>query len=193
VRRGKEWDAFADGKVKEDILNESEYDDVKGCVESVQNNPFAMKLLESAPHKESPVKFERSGIPCSGTIDAHSDTTLIELKTCACAKPKKFLYDAHKFSYHAQMAWYDISLGTKYFSGCTNWRSHYIIAVETSAPYSSVVYELDNLRIDQGNTLIEEWLDKYLECAQTGIYPSYAPEQPVIWDGEIIIETEDDQ
>jgi hypothetical protein len=56
-----------------------------------------------------------------------------------------------------------------------------------------VVYELDNLRIDQGNTLIEEWLDKYLECAQTGIYPSYAPEQPVIWDGEIIIETEDDQ
>lgn len=192
VRRGKEWDAFCEGKEKEDILNETEYQIVSGCVNSVLSNDFATALLSSMDRKEFPIRFERSGIPCAGTIDAYNDSTLVELKTCACAKPKKFLYDAHKFSYHAQMAWYDIGLGTKYIPGATAWRKQYIIAVETSAPYSCIVYELDPLRTDQGNTLCEEWLEKYIECSKSGIYPSYTTDQPVLWDAEIIIEQDDE-
>jgi hypothetical protein len=188
VRRGKEWDSFCEGKEKADILNQSEFETVTACANSVKSNPFAMQLLSECSDFEK----EIDGMPCRGRVDAFSETLLVELKTCACASPRKFLYDAHKFSYHAQMSWYDIGLGTQYISGCTNWRDQYIISVETSAPYSCIVFQLDNLRIDQGNTLCEEWLSKFKECEETGIFPSYVTDQPVLWDGEIIIEEIDE-
>jgi len=197
IRRGKEWDAFkaqteSDGYSIEDILNESEYATVKGASESTLSCPLALSILERCPHREESVDFERNGIPCTGRIDAWGEKLLVEIKTTACSKPKKFLYDASKFSYHAQMAWYDIALGTKYIPGATDWRDQYIIAVETSAPYCVTVVSIDDLRIDQGHTLVEVWLAQLSECMASGVYPSYPDSMPIIWDADIIIEDSED-
>lgn len=198
LRRGKEWESFAEnienqyGISKNDILSMEELNVVSKCKESLNRNSFACKLLADCKNIETNIKWVRDGVECSGTPDAWNDDTLIELKTCSCSKPRKFLYDAHKFGYHAQLAWYDIGLGTKFQQFATNWRKHYIIAVETKPPYSVVVYKVDDARIDQGHTLCEEWLSKYIECKETGFYPSYTTEEPVIWDAEIIIENEEE-
>lgn len=199
IRRGKEWEAFYikaledHGIMKDDILSPSENEIVVGCVDSLNRHALAGELLAGCKDVEEHITWERDGVECSGTPDAWNDDTLIELKTCSCAKPRKFLYDAHKFGYHAQLAWYDIGLGTKFQQFATNWRKHYIIAVETKPPYSVVVYKVDDARIDQGHMLCEEWMSKYIECRETGFYPSYTTEEPVIWDAEIIIENEEEE
>ena len=197
VRRGKEWDAFKiqtelDGGSVEDILNDTEYNTAMGAYESILACPLAMEKLHLCQHREESVDFVRNGIPCTGRIDAWGDKTLVEIKTTACSKPKKFLYDASKFSYHAQLAWYDIALGTQYIPGATAWRDQYIIAVETSAPYCVTVVKLDDLRIDQGHTLVETWLSTLAECIESGFYPSYPDSLPVIWDADVIIEESED-
>ena len=197
VRRGKEWDAFKidaelNGINSDDILNDTEYDTVMESSNAVEGCPFAVEILERANVVEQQIDFVRNGIECRGRVDAHGPGILVEIKTTKCAKPQKFLYDAHKFGYHAQMAWYDIALGTKYIPMATDWREHYIIAVETSAPYCVAVYRLDALRIDQGHTLCETWLSSLADCMESGIYPSYIPETPYIWDGEIIISDPDE-
>lgn len=199
VRRGKAWDEFCaetlenHGVKAEDILNQDEYDTASEMIKALNKNKAAFDLISKCHTIEEPLDWVRNGVECSGTPDAYGDDILIELKTCKCAKPRKFLYDAHNFSYHAQMAWYDIALGTQYIPGATKWRVHYIIAVENVAPYSVVVYALDNLRIDQGHTLCEEWLERYKECQSTGFFPSYDVEEPVIWDGEIIVESQEEE
>lgn len=198
IRRGKEWDAFCaenvtDETPKDDILNETENATIQAMAKSIRENAVAMDVLEKCTEREKPLNWIRDGIPCGGRVDAYSSDVLLEIKTTANASPRKFLYDAHKFSYHAQLAWYDIALGTEYKPCETKWRRHVIIAVESKAPFCSVVFELENLRKDQGHTLCEEWLDLLKECALTGEYPSYAKDQPVMWDGEIIINDEDEE
>lgn len=197
IRRGKEWEAFKiqtelNGGSVEDILNDTEYSTAMEAHESILACPLAQELLSRCPHRERSVNFVRNGIPCTGRIDAWGANTMVEIKTTACSKPKKFLYDANKFSYHAQMAWYDIGLGTKYIPGATAWRDQYIIAVETSAPYCVTVVKLDDLRIDQGHTLVETWLSTLAECLESEIYPSYPDSLPVIWDADVIIEEPED-
>lgn len=193
IRRGKEWEAFKSEHEGKDILSESEFETVENCFKSIQSNPIAMDILCKAPNREKYLEWDRAGVPCAGRIDAYGDDVLVEIKTTKCADPKRFLYEAGKFGYHAQMAWYDFALGTQYHQFATPWRDHYIIAVETSAPYTCTVIKLDDLRIDQGHTLCEEWLGKYIECEETGFYPSYTTEEPVIWDAEIIIENEEEE
>lgn len=192
-RAGKEWEQFKENcEGKGEILIPSEFEPVQMMLNSIRKNAFAMELLNSCHTKEKTLKWMRDGVLCSGTPDAYSDDILIELKSCSCAKPRKFLYDAGKFFYHAQMPWYDIALGTQYILSATKWRKHYIIAVENTAPYSTVVFKLDDLRIDQGHTLCEDWLEQFKQCQKTGFFPSYQVEEPYIWDGEIIIEEEEE-
>lgn len=198
-RRGKAWEDFKEFQMTEkgvspsDILNRTEFLTVQGSVNALNKHSMANELLGKCTSIEERIEWERDGIPCSGTPDAFGPEILLELKSCECAKPRKFLWDAHKYSYHAQLPWYDIGLGTEYIVGATNWRKQYIIAVETKPPFAVVIYELDPLRIDQGNLLIETWLADYKECAATGIYPSYKVEEPVRWDGEITIAEEDEE
>lgn len=194
TRRGKEWDAYLylidKTKIeKEDILNAAEYNEVIGMVNAIKSSSIAMSLLDRCTSFEKEIEWTFEGVECAGRVDAFGSDILVELKTCASSHPKKFLSDANKFLYHAQMAWYDTGLGTVYNPDGTKWREHYIIAVETSAPNCVTVFKLDDLRIDQGLTICHDMIEKYKACMTNGDFTAgYVIDQPVIWDADIIID-----
>lgn len=193
LRRGKEWDAFVASSTAEkvDILNASEGEIVLGMANAILKNEFAMEILNSCHTKEQRIEWDMDGIQFAGTPDAYGDGVLLDIKSCQSSFPRDFLWDAHKRGYHAQLALYDIALGTKYVKGATAWREQYLIAVENSAPYNCVVYRSDDLRIDQGYDMICEWIAKYKSCAESGNFGGYDVEQPVIWDAQIITSEEE--
>lgn len=192
-RAGKDWDAFLIGNnaKKENILNISESKVVFEMAESVSRNDLASELIAACHTKEKKVEWEMAGIQFAGTPDAYGDGILLDLKSCQSAFPRKFLWDANSRNYHAQLALYDIALGTQYVKGATSWREQYLIAVENVAPYNCVVYRSDDLRIDQGYEKCLEWIARYKACVLSGNFGGYDVEQPVIWDAQIITSEED--
>lgn len=203
IRRGKEWDAFVvdceSHQIKrEDILSVSEYEQVNAMWRAVNLNQEAVEILNRCDKREANIEWERDGVPCSGRVDAYGDGAILELKSCSDARPTKFLRDAHKFGYHAQMAWYQWSMIDNSKLSLP-WLDSYIIAVESSPIYGDgsghrcVVYKLDELRLDQGNDLINLWINTYKDHEAKGFWPDCIEQQPIVWDGEVILETEEDQ
>lgn len=191
-RKGARWEEFKAQNAGRTLLKVSEYDAVKRMRDSVFANPAAREILERCPHREVEKKWMRNGFPCSGRIDAFGDRAIAELKSTRDASRRKFLWDAQKMAYHAQLPWYDVALGTVPQEMDTDWRDQYIIATENTAPFVTVVYQLDNLRIDQGNELVEEWLLRFGACMESGEWHGYT--QGVhIWDGEIRVGNDEEE
>ena len=190
-RRGKKWEEFQELHAGKILLKVADYDRVKRMRDSVYSNPAACEVLSRCLGREVAKKWTRNGFPCAGRIDAFGPGALAELKSTRDASRRRFLWDAQKMAYHAQLAWYDAGLGTQVRELDTEWRDQYIIATENVAPFVTVVYQLDNLRIDQGNELIEEWLSKFGACMASNEWQGYT--QGVhIWDGEIRVSDEMD-
>lgn len=191
VRRGKEWEAFKAEHQGIEIVNEAEWEICQRTAEAVARNNDATRLLASCDKKEHPIEWDYFGIPCAGRIDACSDTAIVELKSCECAKPRKFLYDAQKYGYDAQLAWYDLGIGgLKTDDYGIQWRDHFIIAVEKGSTNICQVYQLDKLRSDQGFGKIEDWIGKYRKAIESGEWMGYA-DGIVTWDGEVNFGDED--
>ena len=178
-----------------DVLSPAEYATVMHCVKALRASKLAMDTLERCPNRETShewtIDIDGVVVPCAGRVDAWGPRDLLELKTTQCARPAKFLLDAQKFAYHAQLAWYDIALGTQFIEHFTAWRRQTIVAVETKPPYHVTVIELAPLRIDQGYNLFMEWLAKWKECTESGVWPSYSQEI-VQWDAEVIYTQENE-
>lgn len=197
IRRGADWElhvarASALGVAKEDILSQSERVLVDGMATSIQNHQDARDVLAGATEAEKGWEAMICGIPCAGKIDLLGPVSLDELKTTACAAPKKFLRDAEKMWYDAQLAWYQMAMGVEYIGPDTQWLKSRIIAVENKAPYVVQVFELDNLRLDQGAEKCIEAIRLYKACIEGMAWPAYSS-GVVRWDGEIKFEQEDEE
>lgn len=190
-RRGNAWKDFWEANPG-DIVTAKELPDIRGMAKAFWANRDVCELMERCSFREVEEDWIRSGHPCRGRIDAFGDGALVELKTTRNAHPSKFLWDAQKMSYHAQMAWYDYALGCRPCGPDTKWMEQYIIAVESKAPYPVVVYKLDPLRIDQGNALIEDWLKRLDAGISSGEWGGYT-KGVEIWDGQIIMPDEEEE
>lgn len=183
IRRGKEWDAVAD---KDNMLSVGEYNTTMRMAESVLKNTHAVEVLTACCNREKSIEFDLCGVPFAGRVDGYGNNIIMDLKSTKCSKPRKFLSDAHWKFYHSQLALYNIGLGTIPEVDCTIWPESYIVAVENVEPYICMVYRLDDLRLDQGFAKIKEWIETFKNCEQNGYY-SYSMEQPILWDGDLIL------
>jgi hypothetical protein len=190
-RKGNAWEKFQADNSGVDIITSKELQNILGMEKAFWSNYDVCKLMERCSEREVAVEWMRNGHPCAGRVDAMGNGALIELKTTYNAHPSKFLWDAQKMSYHAQLAWYDVACGVVPCGPDTAWSDQYIIAVETKAPYPVVVYALDNLRIDQGNALIEDWLKRLDAGIASGEWGGYT-KGIQIWDGQIALPSDEE-
>lgn len=179
VRRGKAWDDFKDAHADDLILNESETETAHAIANAVRANPIAMRVLfQPGMLYEQTIHWEWQGRPFRCTPDARGRSHLVDLKTTRDAEPDRFLRDAIRMGYHAQLALYGLAMEA---TNGSKPRDSYIVAVESKPPHCVTVLELTTRAIDQGEKLCRAWMDRFKECEAANSWPGYA-EQIVPFD-----------
>jgi len=164
-----------------ETISESKMETIRDMQARIFEHPAADMLLEELPGLEELTVLwthEATGVACKSRVDRlvrHPELgyIAIDLKTTRNAKPGTtpgtFGYDAAKFGYDRQAAFYLEALGqagvpADYFL---------ILAVEKDAPYSVVPYLVghENLEAARGEFL--EALRTFRQCRQDGRWPHY--------------------
>lgn len=190
-RRGKAWTEFRDANPV-DIITATENEAVQRILDALSRSKEAQDVLADNEGREVAWECDILGVPAAGKIDLLGKGSVDELKTCACASPRKFLFDADRAWYDAQLAWYQMSQGVEYVGPDTEWMRSRIVAVENKAPFVVQVFDLDPLRLNQGAEKILRALDLLRECQASGIWHGYT-NGVHCWDADIITHDEEDE
>jgi hypothetical protein len=129
-----------------------------------------MALLETGT-KQKELLWTYCGRECSSTPDVFTSARVADLKTSVSANPPKFVRDALRLGYHAQLAFYGEALRTLKLA---NPIDHYLVCVESSAPYPVVIYELSPRALDFGMRLCRTWMERLLVCEAEDFWPGYS-------------------
>jgi exodeoxyribonuclease VIII len=168
TRRGREWEAFRAANQDAEIVTDSERSLAIEIAAAVHAHPVASELLSRVIGVEQTITWQdaATGIVCKGRVDAHTQTSCIDLKTTKCAAPRVFAADACRRAYHAQLAMY---------CDGSDMPDAWIIAVEAAAPHDVVCYRLPPDVLDVGRSLYHGWLLRVAEHRTTGAWPGMAP------------------
>lgn len=177
-RAGKAWEDFAAGKDPRTIYKADEVTEAERIAAVLRSHPLAAELLEG--DHEVPVEWTMLGrrVATRGldTIN-RKRRRHVELKTTNNAEPHTFQRAALRYGYHAQCAMYDDaarSLGIDV-------DEHFVVAVETSAPYAVTVHRLSPRLLDEGRKLVRSWMERLQACEGANEWPGYA-QSIVDWD-----------
>lgn len=190
-RRGKAWTEFKEA-TEADIITATEYETVQRILDALSRSKEARDVLADNVGREIAWEADILGVSAAGKIDLLGSQSVDELKTCACAAPRKFLFDADRMWYDAQLAWYQMSQGVEYVGPDTEWMRSRIIAVENKAPFVVQVFELDPLRLNHGADKILRALDLLRECEASGVWHGYT-NGVHCWDADIITHNEEEE
>ena len=168
-RRGKEYDAFVADHPRDQVLTYSEGQKALAMAEAVRRCPEAMRLLDG--QRETLREWSIGKRACAGTPDVVGRDYVTELKTCATSHPDRFMWQAMKLGYHAQLAWYMDGL---MLAGQAGVELGYIVAVESTAPFPVTVFQLTARAIEQGRRMYRTWWERLMVCEETNEWPPYA-------------------
>lgn len=162
TKKYTEWADMQVGKV----VSSKDYEFITQLQASVWNHQLASKLLDDGV-AEGVVRADISGIPCQIRMDFFSpECGLIDLKTCA--ELRWFEYDAKRYGYVNQLAFYRSVIREK--TGMVV--PVHIIAVEKCEPFSAGVWEIVPSVLDQAEMSNNAALAKYKECKETDVWPT---------------------
>ncbi len=185
----------------ETILNDAEYTRVLGMVRALDMHPLAIEIKRLCQHFEKALSWTRRNIECAGHLDmcgpegierfgegwAHG--ILAEVKSCESRRihPRLFQKQGEWYHYPEQVAWYAVGDGTEpnpFGHDQIDWPQSWVISVESSGAHDVVCHLLSDLRLDQANKTINEWLAKYEMCKADRSWPGHSLE-PVPWEANI--------
>ncbi len=167
-RRGQHWEAFKAAHPDSLILTRAEVEQVDGMVQAVRACPEAMRVLDGV--KEQTMRWDIQGRACRGTPDVRCDQYITELKTTRSSDPRRFMWDALKLGYHAQLAWY-LDGALKARVGTPD--VAYVVAVESAAPYVVTVFRATERALEMGRRTYRSWFERLLNCEATDEWPGY--------------------
>ena len=152
---------ISDSEGKE-MLSADDMADVLAMRDAVLAHPIASQLLTDGSPEESFYwnDAETGELLKCRTDYRRNDGVMVDLKSCRDATPKEFSRSLFNFGYHVQAAMYlegaSICTGQEY--------SNFVfIAVESVAPYSVAVYDLDAAAIQRGHEKYRELVLKYAD------------------------------
>lgn len=176
TRRGKEWDAFCDANEGRDILRESEYELALSIRDAVRGHDSACELLSGGNAEVSIVWKDTTGLLCKGRIDwlftGADGCRIVDLKTARDHRPFRFQRQYANLLYHVSVAAY--CDGIKTLTGAT--ASAHTIAVESSAPFDVIRYDLPGVTVRDGLKKWKSALQRIVWCEQNKTWPGYAAE-----------------
>lgn len=171
--RVKAWCDFRDANEGALILTEKENVKALAMAASVRENARAMELLAGpGVITEKTILTSINGRAVRGTPDAIGPEGIVDLKTTTKAGEVDFYYHCKRWSYHAQLAWYDRLSKSD--------RGRFIVAVEDKPPYVCQVYRLGDDLNDEGNRLQALWFEGLVNCEKSGAWPGYGPPEMVL-------------
>jgi hypothetical protein len=170
-RRGKDWEEFKAMNAGRLIVTKKEMALAEGMRDSVLACPDAVRLLKGRHQEE--IFWKYLGRDCVSHLDCASEdgVYVTELKTAQTSNPSKFRWQAFKFAYHAQLAFY--RLAKEYQTG-TKPRAAYIVVVGSKAPHITVVMKVTEHALELGERLVRTWFETLLNCENANEWPGYA-------------------
>lgn len=172
IRRGKAWDAFQAEHQDVEILNSREFAEASQLARAVTSHELAASiLLAPGVIREQRLEWTWLDVPCVGTPDARHDGMVADLKTTVCSDPGRFVRDATRAGYHAQLAWYALGLEQL---GHRRVDDLYVVAVESKRPYAVTVYRMTDDAREAGERLCRAWMERLKVCFESEHYPGYA-------------------
>lgn len=181
ARRGKEWEKWRDAQEPgarivtktEAEAEEKENAKVDTIALQIERKPFALELLTKDVVQEQTIFYDWMGRRCRATPDARGKH-LAELKTTVDASPQRFMWDAKRRFYPAQVA--------KYVQACDlagkgKPEDAWIVAAETAAPFPVTVIRVPAPVLDIGLRQVRLWFERLLACEQTNTWPDYCQTQ----------------
>jgi exodeoxyribonuclease VIII len=154
-----EFQAEANGK---QLVDGDLYQQACECVESLSNHDIGRYYINELPRDaviEVPIMFDWLEVPCKCKPDMvlPESQIIIDITTTKDASPGAFCKSVGAFGYARQAAFYKLACREKYGD---DFRFFFFV-VNTSAPYESAVYELDDQSIAIGFDEIEQLLTEY--------------------------------
>jgi hypothetical protein len=169
--RHKAYQEWLKGHEGAEILTEAEAASVRGMRQSIERHPRALELLEGV--REHTEYWTWLGRACRGTPDVVSSRYLVELKTCRSSDPRQFPFEARRYHYHGQLAWY--LNGLSIVRGAARIPSEIcIVAIESTVPYPVTVFRVTDELLEQGERSLRLWMERLAVCEQSGVWPAYA-------------------
>jgi hypothetical protein len=171
VRRGKEYDAFVAANTNAQVLTKSDYAKAEGMAAAVRASRPAMRVLAGRHEVELDWKF--MGRECQSHIDVigGGGEWVTELKSAVSSNPDRFAWQAKKFGYNAQLAFYWEAVLQ---SGLGVPRDAFVVAVESAPPYVVTVMRLTGQALDLGRRSFRLWMERLLGCEAANEWPGYA-------------------
>lgn len=173
IPRNEKHAAYQDFMMRhagKEILSPSEFLEANMMRRALEEHPRAMELLEG--EREVTRDWQWCGVDCQGTPDVVRGEHITELKTSKTAHPEWFPREATRYGYHAQLAWYLISvvgeLDPKEHDGGDS-----IVVVENKPPYHVTVFDVMPADLEAGRKCIRLWIEKLLNCERSGRFPGY--------------------
>lgn len=176
-RAGKEYDAFVaaaavDGKT---VIKPDERDELTALVAAVHSNPEAHQIIEETKHEVSCVWNEPGFALAKCRFDGISADWYMEWKTTSKHTPREFENQAYSLGYHIAAAHY---LAGAQACGLTpNIR---IISTESTAPYDTIVWRVDDAWLEHGQDERERIWKAYMDCSGRGIYPGHGADEHIL-------------
>jgi exodeoxyribonuclease VIII len=173
VRRGKEWEAWKAAHEGSFIVTQSTLDTAEAMKASVMASPEAARLLLGpSVTRQERLTWKWGDRAITGEPDAFvAGQYVVDLKTTQCAAPDKFRWQALRLLYHAQLSCYGAGIAA--VKGAPV-KDHYIVAVESKAPYPCTVLRVSDNLIEQGRQMVASWLERLKVCEDADQWPGYS-------------------
>jgi len=164
------WDAFdAKGCT---LLTPDEMAQVQGMRDAIAAHEMASAALVGQREISVIANEPETGVLCKVRPDCwNAPLNLIaDLKTCADASPRAFARSCANYRYHVQAALY---LAIAQAAGLDA-ESFCFVAVESTAPYAVMVYDLDVQSLVAGMTQAQRDIKRLIECRAANHWPAYS-------------------
>ena len=165
---GRETKAFAEWAqtVGKPVVTEDDHAMILRMRESVRTHPVAALLLCHGI-AEGVIRHDYAGVPCQIRCDwVSGEFGLVDLKTCADLSA--FEYDARKFRYIHQLAFYRAVIR----EATGELPQVHIVAVEKREPYRCGVWRIDEASLDGAERENYAAIARLRQCWDMGEWPT---------------------
>lgn len=174
-RRGTEhkkaWKEFQESVGGRILLTEEQAMLALSLARTLDHSPYVQGALADGRKEVSIVwNDHRTGIRCKGRIDIWAGNAILDYKTTRSAAIDRFGYDAYKYGYHYQAAFYFDGLRQVIGKEIERF---IIIAQEKEPPYLVAFYEIHPDAMGIGRDQYKSNLDEIRECQDAGVWPGY--------------------
>lgn len=167
-----EWKAANEGLL---IVSEDEHDAVTAMAASIAAHPIAgpaFRRTDGRAEVSALWTCPDTGVECKSRFDWLLPSAIVDLKTTADASADAFARSVATYRYHVQDAFYGQAAAS-----CGLSVEHFLfVTVETTAPHSVAIYQLDDEAREIGRRLYLRDLRTYQQCVERNEWPGYSPE-----------------